>query len=122
MTTASPKRLEVDWRELRELVLQTRQRNLSDTEFETLQATTETLLWVADQLKLRNQRLYRMLFGPSSEKTSAVLVEQARGWTARVISRERQCDRLRRRAPWHGRRASKAQQAQGARATFSQRV
>lgn len=77
MTTASTKRLEVDRAELRELVLQTRQRNLSDTEFETLQAATETLLWLSDQLKQRSQRLYRMLFGPSSEKTSAVLGEQA---------------------------------------------
>lgn len=76
---ATPKRLEVDRDQLRKLVLQTRSRLLNEGEFETLQATTETLIWLSDELKLRNKRLYRMLFGPSSEKTKEVLDEKSDG-------------------------------------------
>ena len=74
---ATPKRLEVDRDQLRKLVLQTRSRLLDEGEFETLQATTETLIWLSDELKVRNKRLYRMLFGPSSEKTKEVLNEKS---------------------------------------------
>ena len=79
MKSTGPQRVDIDRGQIRELVSQTDKRRLTAAERETLQATTETLFWLSDQLKQRSQRLYRMLFGPSSEKTSAVLGEQAEG-------------------------------------------
>ena len=79
MKQTSPKRLELDTEQLREIVRQTARRSLTDAEFELLQATTETLIWLNAELRLRGKRLYRMLFGPSSEKTSEVFGERPDG-------------------------------------------
>jgi transposase len=76
MKAASPKRMDVDKEELLELIDQSSTRPLSAEERGKLRAGVETLDYVTNQVRMRNQRLYRLLFGPSSEKTSEVFGQQ----------------------------------------------
>ena len=68
-------RLNIDLDELRAIIEQARHRPLRDEEAVILDAAADTLAWLTGKLEAQTssaQRLYRMLFGPSSEKTSVV--------------------------------------------------
>ena len=76
MSSPPPKRIDVDPDRLREIVRQSRLRPLAVEEHELLEALLETTLWLTNELRserLSARRLYRMLFGPTSEKTNVVL-------------------------------------------------
>lgn len=77
-----PRRVDIDHERLRAIVQQTKLRPLGDEEYELLEALMETMLWLTDELRaqqLSAKRLYRLLFGPSSEKTNTVFPESAEG-------------------------------------------
>lgn len=76
MTAKAPKRLDIEPEAIREIVRQSHKRALTDEEHSVLEALLETTLWLTEELqaqRLSAKRLYRMLFGPSSEKTKVVL-------------------------------------------------
>ncbi len=78
MSSAPPKRIDIDAERLFGLARQTRIRTLSDDESEQLVASMETLVWLMTQVREQQvdiKRLCRMLFGPSSEKTNVVFPE-----------------------------------------------
>lgn len=77
MKRARPKRIDIDEEDFLELIRQTGSRLLTTKEREKLEVGVKTLTWVTRELKLRNKRLYRMLFGPSSEKTKDVLHDKS---------------------------------------------
>ncbi len=72
-------RLNIDLDELLAIIEQARHRPLRDEEAVKLSAAIETLGWLTGELEAQKtsaRRLYRMLFGPSSEKTSVVFPQQ----------------------------------------------
>ncbi len=82
MRSKPPKRIDVKADVLREIVRRSRERALTDEEHEILEALLDTTLWLKDALqteRLSAKRLYRMLFGPSSEKTKVVLPKDEEG-------------------------------------------
>jgi hypothetical protein len=77
-----PKRIDVEADVLRKIVREARERALTDEEHEILEELLATTLWLKEALQtecLSAKRLYRMLFGPSSEKTDVVLPKDEDG-------------------------------------------
>ena len=80
MKPEQPKRIDIDAEWLRNIVRVAGERPLTSDEVGKLGAMVETGLWVMGQLQaqqLSAKRLFRMLFGPSSEKTTVVFPEPA---------------------------------------------
>ena len=73
------KRVDFDRDKVREIVRLTQYGPLTDEDRAMLEALMETLLWLTGELEAQRStaaRLHRLLFGPTSEKTSVVLGEQ----------------------------------------------
>lgn len=74
------KRVDIDDDQVRELVRLAQQGPLTGKNLALLNALMETLLWVTGELKAQQStaaRLRRLLFGPTSEKTSVVLGDRS---------------------------------------------
>lgn len=71
-----PPRLEVNHEELSQIVARTQKGALSDQEHQTLRDAIDTLIFLTAELEAKGatiRRLRRLIFGASSEKTSAVV-------------------------------------------------
>ncbi len=78
MRSDQPKRIDIDAERLRKIVRVAGERPLTKEELAELTALVETALWLMGALQeqqLSAKRLFRMLFGPSSEKTNVVFPE-----------------------------------------------
>ena len=71
-----PKRIELDLNELQTIVERTKKVALGEDDHEKLKGAVDTLAFLTSEIENKNtslRRLRRMLFGPSTEKTSKVL-------------------------------------------------
>jgi transposase len=76
MVKRMTRRLEVERQELEAILERARSAPLSSCDYATLKGAVDTLSWLTRELEAKGtsiERLRRMLFGPSTEKTSRIL-------------------------------------------------